>query len=132
MPVRKVKHRRLKKYAVGDMRERIKIHSRDIQGPGLDSAEFSESYDAGDPRWANVETLDLQGSAQKRFDNVELSERPSHIFTIRYRKGTTIENVIGWDGDLFRIIATQNPDGRKQYHELIAVSRGSDDLDANQ
>ena len=88
MPTRKVNHRRLKKYAVGDMRERILIHTRNLDAPGPDSVKFSEIYDAGDGRWANVETLDLQGSAQRRFDNVELSDRPSHIFTIRFRKGS--------------------------------------------
>jgi len=134
MSTRKVKHRRLKKYAVGDLDERIRIFERSVQAPGINSAKFSEQDSPiSDPdRWCSIETLDLQGSGQRRFDGVELSERPSHIFTIRFDKNITIQNIISWDGDFYKIIHTQNPDGRKQYLELFVVSRGDKDLGANQ
>ena len=132
MPRRKVQHRRLKKYAVGDMDKRIIIHTRNIKPPPIDSAKFSETYDIGTKRWASMVTLDLQGSSQKRFDNVELSENPSHIFTIRFMKDVGTENVIRFDSELYKILATQDPDKRKEYLEIFVVSRGADDLEANQ
>lgn len=132
MSIRKIKKRRLKKYTVGDMRERIKVHTRNIQAPPENSAKFSELYDLGTDRWSFVETLDLQGSASKRFDNVELSDTPSHIFTIRFMKNISIENVIQWNGDYFKILAVQNPDGRSEYSELISVAKGDLTMEANQ
>ena len=95
---------------------------RDTVPPGLDDAQITTDlcpFKGDGKRWASVETLDLQGSSSRRFDNVELNGTPSHIFTIRYEKDVSIENYIEFDGDHFEILATQNPDHRKQYLELF-------------
>lgn len=133
MSTRKVSKRRLKKYSIGDLRDRIKLHVRSIAPPGIDSASFSENYDTGTDLWSSVVTLDLQGAGLNIFDNVNTNdERPTHKFTIRYNPDITSQNVIGWRGQYYKILSVRNPEERNEYLELFSVLKGDDDFEANQ
>lgn len=131
MSIRKVSRRRLKKYVIGDMRERIKIHTRFITAPVFDSAELKETYDTGNLRWAVAETLDYLSSGRQMFDEVNLNKAPSHKFTIRYDADITTENIINWQDEYYQIIKTINPDVRKQYLELFCRVKGSEGFEVN-
>lgn len=132
MPIRAVSHRRLKKYGIGDMRERITLHVRSITAPEFNTASFSETYDAGVNLWASVNTMDFAASGQAIFDNVNLSEQPSHKLVIRYRENVTTENVIRWRDNAYKLLKIINPEERNLYLELFAVLLGDEDLAANQ
>lgn len=133
MPTRKVARRRLKKNAIGDRRDRIKLHVRGIQAPGVNSATFTEEYDTGTYLWSKVETLNLQGSGLQVFDNVNLNdERPTHKFTIRYNPSITVENIIGWRDKYYTILSITNPEERNEDLELFCTLRGDKDFEANQ
>jgi head-tail adaptor len=131
MSERKIKRRRLKQYAAGDMRDRIILHVRSIQPPVLDSADFSEEYDTGTKLWSSFNTLDLQSSGLRMFDGVNINERPTHKIIIRYRQGVTTENVIAFRGVYYEIMLVQNPEERNQYLELFCRVRGDKTLEAN-
>jgi head-tail adaptor len=139
MSTRKVTRRRLKKYAVGDMRNRIGLYKRDIKSPGFQSSKFQEEYTLITKVWAFVATLNL---GEIVFDNVRIKSKsgnfstksisPSHKFVIRYRSDITSETRILWRDKYYEIIPTINPEERNQYLELYSVLVGSKDLEANE
>lgn len=131
MSTRKVSKRRLKKYSIGDLRDRIKLHVRSIGTPAVDSASFSEEYDTGVDLWSSIVTLDLQGAGLSVFDGVNTNERPTHKFKIRYRAGVTKENVISWRGQYYKIMSIRNPEERNEYLELFSTLKGDSSLEAN-
>lgn len=128
MPNRQTQRRRLKKYGIGDMRERITIHVRTITPPDYDSVNFTETYDSGVEYWASVETLDKK---KQLFGGVNIPDNATHSFIIRYDSDFTSENVIAWEGNYYDILKTSDPDGRKQYVEFFSKLQGDDSLEAN-
>ena len=131
MSSRKVSRRRLKKYSIGDLRDRIKLHVRSVTPPAVDSASFSEEYDTGTDLWSSVVTLDLQGAGLAVFDGVNTNENPTHKFTVRYNPDITSENIIGWRGKYYRIMSVRNPEERNEYLELFSTLKGDSSLEAN-
>ena len=132
MSSRKVSRRRMKKTAIGDRRDRIKLHVRSLTPPAVDSASFSEEYDTGSDHWAKVETFDLQGSGASVFDGVNRNdEKPTHKFTIRFCQGVTMEKVVGWRGKYYEILSIVNPEERNEDLELFSTLKGDDSLEAN-
>lgn len=133
MPTRKVARRRLKKNAIGDRRDRVLLHTRGLEAPGINSATFTEEYNTGKGLWSKVETLNLQGAGLNVFDSVNLNdERPTHRITIRFRSGVTAENVIGWRGSYYKILSIINPEERNEDLELYCTLKGDKDFEANQ
>jgi len=131
MPTRQVQRRRLKKYAIGDMRERITIHVRTATAPAFNTASMSEDYDDGTPVWAAVMTLDFANSGQNIFDSVNLQTAPSHKMVIRYRNDITAENIIRWRDNEYKILRIINPEERNQYLEMFVNLKGDEDFAAN-
>lgn len=139
MPTRKVVKRRLKKYAIGDMRSRIGLYERDIKSPQYRSSKFQEEYTLITKVWAAVTTLNL---GEIVFDDVRIkgksgnfvtrSVSPSHRFVTRYRSDITSETRILWRDKYYEIIKTINPEERNEYLELYSVLQGSKELEANQ
>lgn len=129
--IRRIKRRPLRKAAIGDRRDRIRIHTRAITPPPYDSASFTETYDAGVATWAKVESA---REAEHVFDNVNLpaGATPSHIFDIRYRPGVTTENVISYRDEYYRILRVEDPEERRLSLLLYAALRGDESLEANQ
>lgn len=128
MAYRFTNRRRLKKYSIGDLRERIYIHSRGITAPNFDGVDFFETYDSGVGHWAAVETLDKK---QALFGGVNIPEGATHSFVIRFDSNITSEYMIRWDGDTYEILKTSDPDKRKQYLELFSRLKGDQTLAAN-
>ena len=90
MPRRKVKYRPLQKFSIGDMRDIIKVHVRSITTADYDGFGFSESYDNGVDEWARVTTPAAVSRSIGRnlFDDVNLPEGTTHIFTIRFNSNS--------------------------------------------
>lgn len=131
MSVRKVSHRPLKKYSIGDRRNVITIHVRSITPPGAGSASFTETYDTGVERWANVVTGDSVGAGRKEFDGVDIGDKPTHLFVTRYLSTVTKENVIRWRGEAYKILLIIDPEERHDDLELYARILGDQTLKAN-
>lgn len=128
MSIRVVNRRRLKKYSIGDMRERITIYTRSITAPSYDSVNITETYNDGVKYWASVETLDKK---KQMFAGINIPDSATHSFTIRYDDSITSENVIGYENEYYDILKTSDPDKRKQYTELFSRLKGDDSLAAN-
>lgn len=128
MPRRVTRRRRLKKYGVGDMRERITIHTRVITPPTFNSSQFSETYDAGIDEWASVET---PNNGVSSFSGVNVPEGATHIFVVRFDSSFSTENIVRWEGDAYKILKTNDPDKRQQYLEFFSKLLGDETLDAN-
>lgn len=131
MSVRKVSHRPLKKYSIGDRRNIITIHVRSITSPELGSASFSETYDTGVERWANVVTSSNLNAGRKEFDGVDVGKSPTHLFVIRYLSTVTKENIIRWEGESYKILSIIDPEERHEDLELYARILGDQTLEAN-
>ena len=128
MSIRVTNRRRLKKYSIGDMRERITIHTRTITAPTYGSVSISETYDSGAFYWASCETLDKK---KQTFDGINIPDSATHSFTIRYDETVTAENIINFQDEYYEIIKTSDPDKRRQYLELFSKLKGDDTLTAN-
>lgn len=128
MAERSVRRRRLRKYSVGDMRERITIHTRTITPPDFNSAAFTETYDAGIEDWASVETPHKGVSL---FSGVNVPDNTTHIFITRFDATWTSENIIRWEGDAYKILSIIDPDKRQQYVEMYARLLGDETKAAN-
>lgn len=128
MAIRVTNRRRLKKYGIGDLRERITMHTRVITPPGYDSTEITETYDAGTELWASCETLDKK---RQMFAGVNIPETATHSFIIRYNSAITAENIINFEDEYYEILKTSDPDKRKQYLELFSRIKGDDTLAVN-
>lgn len=138
MPRLSTTHRRKKQHALGDMRERITLHIRDITAPKFGTAKPTEAYDTGTKVWASVKTFDLIGAGQKLFDGVDPENQPSHLFVMRWREflddcitPITSEIRIRWRGDAYEIKKTINPEERNEYWELFAKLLGDQTKEAN-
>ena len=120
---RRVTKRRLQKYSIGDMRNRITLHTRALRPAGFGSASFSETYSAIDTVWAYVST----DTGQHRFNgvNIESGDQPTHLFVIRYRSDVTAETVIEFNGQYYEILPIIDPDERSLYLELPCKLAGS-------
>lgn len=132
MARRKVRHRSLTKYSIGDMRHRITIHVRNITAPDYNSVDFSEAYNAGTEEWAFVATPTILSSGKAVFDGVNLAEGTSHVFVTRFDSSYTEQNEIRWEGDSYDILKTDDPDKREMYLIFHTRLRGDETLEANQ
>lgn len=138
----------MKKYSIGDMRERISLHSRVITPPNFDSVSPTQTYSAPLPVWSSVETLDKK---KQLFGGVNIPEGATHSFIIRfidpelngfpyefpikfydYQPGANAEYMIRWRYDTYSILKTADPDGRKMYIEFYARLLGDQVIEVNQ
>lgn len=132
MPTRKIAKRPLRKSAIGDRRERIKIHVRAIAPPAFNDASFVETYDVGIETWAKVESVALVGGGRREFDSVQIGESATHLFDIRYRPDITAENIIGYQDEYYQILKVDDPEERHISLVLHARLKGDDTLEVNQ
>lgn len=127
-----LKRRKLTKLSIGDMRDRITLHTREIQPVDYDSYDFEESYDAGTDIWASVSDFTLSNANRQLFNDVEMNaEGPTHTFGIRYRDWITSETMVRWRGETYDIIKVQDPEERHQYLLLYARLNGDTTKVAN-
>jgi hypothetical protein len=133
MSIRKVNRRRLKKIAIGDMREIITIWERNNQAPIGDDISILMPLTNPISEWAHISTVDTISGGQDRFDGVDLKEiGNSHVFTIRYNENYTAENIIEYANNLYEILKTNNSENRNEYLEFFVRIKGDEDLPVNQ
>tara|TARA_R110000851_G_scaffold134450_1_gene269747 strand:+ start:781 stop:1167 length:387 start_codon:yes stop_codon:yes gene_type:complete len=128
MPVRQIQRRKLRKISVGDMRDCVSLEERGIKSPTFDSVGFSEGYTQTAKVFAKVET---EFNARV-FDGVSIDEKPSHKFTIRFRDDVTNETRVRWKGVLYRLVRTDDYEGREEYLELYGMIDGDETKEAAQ
>jgi len=132
MSQRRVSRRRLFKVSTGDLRERIKLEIRVTNPPQYGSGEYQESYTELNEVWAKVETLGFQIGV-KEFNEVNIEDRPSHRFTIRYIANiNSFDHRIRYRSEFYEIIRPSNPEERNEYLTLYCKKAGNDSLGANQ
>lgn len=135
MAKRTVKRRKLTKYSIGDMRDRISIEIKS-QSVGFDTPEAIQSFTVLATVWAQVDTIEAGGShspGDQYYNRVNLDPVTFHIFTIRYRNDLNASNIyIRWKGTLYRIHKIKNPEENSQYLSLICRKEGDDILKASQ
>lgn len=132
MSTRRIAKRPLHKSAIGDRRDRIKIHVRSLTAPVFESAVFREAYDAGIETWAKVESVALVGGGRRQFDSIQIAEDATHLFDIRYRLNVTMENIIGYRGEYYEVLKVDDPEERHMSLILHARVKGDDTAEANQ
>lgn len=128
MSIRIVSRRRLKKFSIGDLRERISFYSRDIKSPVFNSAKFTETYTLIADRWASVSSA---RTAQQFFNNVNVDSQPTHTFVIRFLENITTETRIKWKDKNYEILLVINFEDRDEFLELHSKLLGDDTLEAN-
>jgi SPP1 family predicted phage head-tail adaptor len=127
MAKRDTRQRRLRKHSTGDMRIRIKLKTRTLKPPVFGSASHSEAFESISV-WAKVETVSM---GRRDFDNVNIEERPTHLFTIRFREDVTAETFVEYRGENYDVLNTVDPEERQQYLELQCKVKGDKTLEAN-
>jgi head-tail adaptor len=128
MSVRKVNKRKLTKFAIGDMRDRIEIFIRSIVPPGANSASPDEEYTLLREIWARLDHL-LPGKVI--FDEVDTDNQPTHIFTIRFWDDITSQNRIKNENDYYKIVKVIDPQRRQEYLQLYCKLMGATIREAN-
>jgi head-tail adaptor len=129
MSTRRVNKRKLTKFAVGDMRDRIEIFVRSVIAPGAGSASVTEEYVLLREIWSRLDHL-IPGKVI--FDEVDTGGQPTHIFTIRFWLDITTQNRVKFDNDYYKIVKVVDPQGRKEYLRLYCKLMGSFDRIANE
>ncbi len=131
-----IDRRRLKKTPVGDMRERILIKERAVSPSDFDNpSAFGEAYKTLLQPWCIVKT---NISGRSEFDGVNKSTgggvilSSTHIFTIRYCKGITSQNIVEYQGNNYEINRIVDPEERHMYLELNCKILGDKTIEANQ
>lgn len=135
MAKRIVKRRKLTKYSIGDMRDRISIEVK-FQSVGLNTPEAIQNFTVLATVWAQVDTIEAGGShspGDQYYNGINLDPTTLHIFTIRYRNDLNASNMyIRWKGALYRIHKIKNPEENFQYLSLVCRKEGDDTLKASQ
>lgn len=112
---------------IGDMRERIKIHNRNMQAPVFGSADLTEKFASTKEVWANIKTV----SGQTIFVvNVDIAL--SHEMIIRYDENIGSESWIEYRGNNLKIVTVEDLDERHEFLKLRCSIRGDKDLGAAQ
>lgn len=128
MSTRNVNKRKLTKFAVGDMRDRIEIFTRSIVSPGAGSASVTENYVLLREIWARRDNLEPGAVI---FDDVDEGGQPTDIFTVRFWDDITSQERIEIDVDYYKIVKVINPQRRKEYLRLYSKFMGPTDRIAN-
>ena len=124
MPKRKSNKRRLYKYAIGDLKDSIKIHTRTLV-PTLEG--YEENIDEGIDKWSAFESI----GEQYMFADVNIEENITHIFVIRFDNRITSENIIRFKNNSFKIMDIENVDLRSEWMKLFVHFEGSASKETN-
>jgi SPP1 family predicted phage head-tail adaptor len=122
-----VRRRKSKSPQVGDMRERILIQKRTMGTPDYGKASFKQGLSTIAEVWSSVET----SNGDEIFDGVDTKGKTVYHFSIRYRTDITFKNIIGWNGENYKILPVEDPDIRKRFLFLHCVLLGDDGLEVN-
>ena len=129
MSTRNVQRRKLRKLAIGDMRECISLEVRSIRPGGFNKPQsFREVYTQIAEVFCQVDTT----NGNVFFDEIEMSARPTHVFSIRYRDDVTTETRIRYKGKIYEIQRVEDFEERQEYLKLWSRPEGSDTKEAAQ
>jgi SPP1 family predicted phage head-tail adaptor len=114
------------------MRDRIELRRRAITPPVYNSTDITEEYETVCIEWAKVDTPTLASSSGRdEFTDVNIGERASHIFTIRFNTEVTAQLIVTYRGENYRILKVIDPEERRMYQQLHCVLKGDEDKEAN-
>lgn len=117
-----------KQVCIGQMRHKIKIHTREITAPTTDS-DFTETIEQYKEVWSGIKTLE---KGIELFDGVNLVGTITHIFYIRYFAGITTEYYIEYDSKYYRILEVDNMNEDNKFIALKSTLRGDTSYKANE
>ena len=122
-----------RKVCIGDLSEQIEIKTRSILPPSTNSVDFGMSLVTTSTVAAMLETK--RGEAI--FDSVDVSggtiqQSINYLFYIYFIPDVTFEDMVTFKGKNFRIINSEDLDGRSQFYLLRCSIRGNEALGANQ
>ena len=105
---------------IGDMRQRIYLHAREISTPVYGSIDFDEVF-TGDPKWASIKSL----GGKVVFDGVGQDAIATHAIYIRYAAGVSSQKFVqSTDGRRFKILNVEDYDERHDFLVLMCTDRG--------
>ena len=112
-----------RKVSIGDMRERITLAKKVL------STQFSPPRVLFDPVtdvWASVVT----DFGEDRFDDVNLASKVDAVFYIRLAEINS-EHIIQFNDKNYRIVSSENFDGRNMFLKISCVLLGDDSKGVN-
>ncbi len=126
MPRRSVLHRPRRKVPIGDLRDRVTVHTVTSQpvADGRVEKVFTALFDLD----MKVESL---GPRLHDFNAVNIEDVPTHRMTCRHVDQITAEKFIEFDGAYFEIKTIENVEGRKEYLILSCRQTGAVDKEAS-
>lgn len=128
MPVCVTKKIEKVRLCTGDKQDKIAIVTRSIGAPTVGTVSPSTTFTTLLEPWAAVETLGLSGSSTRRFDSINIEDRPTHIMSIDYDDSIwplDSDNVfVQFDSRNFRIVGVTDLNEMKTTIELLCKERG--------
>jgi SPP1 family predicted phage head-tail adaptor len=110
------------------MRDTIQIQTRGLQGPAFGATDFDENFSDVPLTWASIETI----NGATRFDGVSRDLNVTHRIRIRFDATVTSESwLLLEDGQRLDVVDVNPLDERKDFMELICVTRGLNTKDAS-
>ena len=106
--------------AIGSMRHKITLHTRDIQAPAYGSVDFGEKFTPIEA-WAQI----ITPRGKSIFDEVGDEVAITHEFKVRYDSAITSQKFLQTsDGRRYRVLDVENFDEDRIYMRLITTDRG--------
>lgn len=136
MPICESKKIKKVRLCTGDKQHKIKLVTRSTGAPTIGTVNPSTTFTTLLEPWASVETLGLSGSASRRFDSVNIEDRPTHVTSIDYDDSIwplDSDNVfVEFDNRRFRIVGVTDLNEMKTTIEILCTERGVDTLAATE
>ena len=126
--IRTILTRPKRESCIGDMRDRIKLHIREIQSPEFSSQNFTEKFSGTKEVWANVKTV----VGRTLFTGANIDVALTHEIIIRYDEDVTSETWIEFQSNNLKIVTVEDLDNRHDFMRLKCTERGDKDLGAAQ
>lgn len=104
----------------GDLNKRITLQGRSITPPIFGSADFTETFAAGNERWAAINTI----AGKTIFDGMNQKDVAlTHEIFIRYDATVTAETWILYNGRRFDIAAVEDMEERHEWMRLLCTDK---------
>lgn len=127
MARRATSRRPLRLPSLGDMRDPIElIESRALNGLNVLDPYNNDHTEVTVTVFAKVEDV----TNRREFDGVDIEERPTHKFTIRYREGVSSESTFTHRGDYYRVVSLSHLDERREFMVLLCKLKGGTEQEA--
>lgn len=120
------------KICSGDMSHKIDLQERRTGSPAIGSMNPSVIFTTLLSPWCVIKTIDLSGGASRRFNNVNVEDRPTHEIFIYYDPSIfPLDSdkvfVLLPDGRRLRIVGVTNLNELDTTISLLCTERGLDE-----